>query len=70
MNNVTKCALCLLGGLFLLSCGHAHHGSVNGTNATASASQTLDGDRAGFAKGYELFEKQRYGEASPISTIT
>lgn len=65
MNSVTKYALCLLGGLFLLSCSHAHHGSVNGTNATASDSQTLDGDRADFTKGYQLFEKQRYGEASP-----
>jgi len=65
MNNVTKYALSLLGSLFLLSCTPAHHGPVNGTDATALASQAPDGDRAGFTKGYELFEKQRYGEASP-----
>jgi tetratricopeptide (TPR) repeat protein len=62
---MTKCALCLLGGLFLLSCGHANHASVNATNVTASDSQTVDSDRAAFNKGYELFEGQRYGAASP-----
>ncbi|KPK27167.1 MAG: hypothetical protein AMK69_10900 [Nitrospira bacterium SG8_3] len=65
MNSMTKCALCLLGGLFLLSCGHANHASVNATNVTASDSQTVDSDRAAFNKGYELFEGQRYGAASP-----
>lgn len=65
MNSMTKCALCLLGSLFLLSCSHANHASVNATNVTASDSQTVDSDRAGFNMGYQLFEEQRYGEASP-----
>jgi tetratricopeptide (TPR) repeat protein len=65
MNSMTKCALCLLGGLFLLSCSHANHPSANATNVTASDAQAVDSDRADFNKGYELFEGQRYGEASP-----
>jgi len=65
MNSLTRYALCLIVGLFLAGCSHAHYGSLDGADPAASPSKTLDGDRVGFTRGYELFEKERYGEASP-----